>query len=162
MQTPNSSPTGQKKKFPWLVVIIIGVVLLLICVGVLLFPAISAMLFIASNPAGQLQDARNTQRSADIESIANAVKQYTSESGHKLSDFGNIPTCPATAQIGIGLNGIDLSAKLVDTYINEIPNDPLQTASNSNCGYTICTETNGLVKVVAPDAEGGKTITVEK
>ncbi len=146
-----------------------GFTLIEILVVVALIAILTAITFIAINPAKNFQDTRNTQRSSDVTQILNAITQYTSEQGHTLVDFdadgGDIPTCTALPgdmlAIGTGTGNVNLTVKLVDTYIVGIPNDPVGgTAADS--GYTICKTAGNRIQVDAPDAEGGKTISVKR
>lgn len=124
----------------------------------LMKPALTDML---SSTMQNFSEVRNTQRSSDVIQILNAVSQYTSEPGHQLSDFGNIPLCTAMpAHIGNGVDNIDLGKKLVDAYMVGIPSDPNAVPDGSDTGYTICTTSTGRVQIAAPFAESGKVILV--
>lgn len=145
-----------------------GFTLIEILVVVGLIAILAAITIVAINPAKNFADTRNTQRSADVQQILNAVWQYGSEQGHALSDFGTIPLCTAVAAPISALPSgtppagtINLYTLLVDTYIADIPKDPT-TGDVNDTGYTICQTSGGRVQVAAPDAENGKTIVVKK
>jgi type II secretory pathway pseudopilin PulG len=136
-------------------------------VVVALIAILTAITFIAINPAKNFQDTRNTQRSSDVAQILNAVTQFTSEQGNSLSDLGTIPLCTAAkTPIGSGTGNVNLATNLVDTYIVGIPLDPQLTGGGmgtaANTGYTICRTTGNRVQIDAPNAEGGKTISVKR
>lgn len=145
-----------------------GFTLIEILVVVGLIAILAAITIVAINPAKNFADTRNTQRSADVQQILNAVWQYASEQGNALADFGSIPLCTATpAPISAVTTGtppagtINLYTLLVDTYIADIPKDP-NGGTDADTGYTICQTSGGRVQVAAPDAENGKSIVVKK
>lgn len=139
-----------------------GFTLIEILVVVALIAILAAITIIAINPAKNFADTRNAQRSSDVTQILNAVTQYTSEQGHQLSDLGTIPACTATpAAIGTGVGNVNLTTDLVDDYLVAIPTDP-STGSAADTGYTICQTAGGRIQVTAPDAENGKTISVQR
>ncbi len=139
-----------------------GFTLVEILVVVALIAILAAITIIAINPAKNFADARNTQRSSDVAEILSAVTQYTGEQGHQLSDLGTIPLCSATPA-EIGTSDVDLSTRLVPTYLVAIPFDP-STGDAADTHYTICTTSAsaGRIQITAPDAEAGKTISVER
>ncbi len=143
-----------------------GFTLIEILVVVALIAILTAITFIAINPAKNFQDTRNTQRSSDVTQILNAVTQYTSEQGHTLAGLSAlVPTCTADVAdmvaIGSGTGNVNLATGLVDTYIVGIPLDPIGGTA-ADTGYTICSTTAGRVTINAPGAEGGKVIMVKR
>ncbi|WKZ24050.1 MAG: type II secretion system protein [Candidatus Dojkabacteria bacterium] len=145
-----------------------GFTLIEILVVVGLIAILAAITIVAINPAKNFADTRNTQRSADVQQILNAVVQYTSEPGNTLAAFGTIPLCDATpAPISAVTTGtppagtINLYTLLVDEYIAAIPMDP-NGGTEANTGYTICQTSGQRVEVAAPGAENGKEIKVRK
>ncbi len=150
-----------------------GFTLIEILVVVALIAILTAITFIAINPAKNFQDTRNAQRSADVTQILNAVTQFTSEQGNTVAMLTNapgvaVPLCSATpltlAPVGTTLTAgtyVTLEPDLVDEYIVGIPTDPLSTATVSH-GYTICQTAAGRITIAAPLAEGGKVISVSR
>lgn len=139
-----------------------GFTLIEILVVVALIAILAGITIIAINPAQNFEDTRNAQRSADVNTILNAVTQYTSEDGNSLDDFAVAPAteiaqCPAVDVIGT--DGLDLESFLVDDFIVDIPTDP-SGGDDADSGYTICETGSGRVEIDAPSAEGGDTITV--
>jgi prepilin-type N-terminal cleavage/methylation domain-containing protein len=141
-----------------------GFTLIEILVVIALIAVLATITIIAINPAKNFADARNTQRTSDVNTILNAVTQYTSEQGHTLAGLGTIPLCTATpAHIGTGAGNVDLGAVLVDTYVVAIPKDPT-SGTDADTNYTICSTaaTSGRVEIKAPGAENGVVITVKR
>jgi len=136
-----------------------GVVAAIILIIVLICCCVSALLIIPAlqtvNPSKNISDARNTQRSADVQSIFDAVAQAEVD-GVNLS---SIPTCtsvPTGRNIGSKAGLVNLTPVLVPTYLASVPLDP-QVGTETDTGYTICldkTET-GVLRVIAPNAENG-------
>ena len=138
-----------------------GFSLVEILVVVALIAILATITIVAINPAKNFADTRNTQRSADVSTILNAVTQYTSEQGHTIADLGTIPTCPTPTEIGTGTGLVNLTTTLVDEYVVAIPMDPSEGTAE-NTGYEICTTTSGRVVISAMHPENGKTITVQR
>lgn len=137
-----------------------GFTLIEILVVVALIAILTAITFIAINPAKNFQDTRNAQRSADVTQILNAVTQFTSEQGNTVAMLTNtggiaIPVCPSTAPIGPVVSpaaNVVLEPDLVDEFIVQIPSDPLADRA-VDYGYTICQTSGGRITVAAPDIE---------
>ena len=132
----------------------------LLVVGVL--GVLTTIVIFALNPAKQLADARNAQRKLNVNSIINAVYQYSIDNGAIPSA---IPTTTATAvcKTGAVCTGlVDLSVlTLNQKYLVAIPFDPASSTANSS-GYTIIASVNGRVTVAAPAAENGAAVSVTR
>lgn len=138
-----------------------GFTLIEILVVVALIAILAAVTIVAINPAKNFADTRNAQRSSDVAAILDGVTQYQATAGNTLAGLGTLPSCSATpASIGTGSGNIDLSATLVSTFLAAIPTDPSGNAANT--GYTICTTASNRVQISAPNAENGKTISVQR
>ncbi len=144
-------------------IIIIVIILSLVCCAIVAI--LFALSFIAIDPAKNFMDARDAQRLSDVESIKNAVNQYASENNLGLSDFEDMPSCTITStKIGTKSGMVNLTDKLVDAYITEIPFDPSTTLEYSqpgDTGYEICKLTDTTVKVSAPLSENGIVISAQ-
>jgi len=143
-----------------------------------LIAILAAIVIIAINPARQFAQARNTQRSGNVNAILNAVHQnMIDNSGIFTCDVDGsgtiepngadgIPTTTA-ANMGSGATDFDICGCLVDRYLAEMPYDPV-TGSYTDCttydtGYTILQSTaNNRITVAAPAAELGETIDVTR
>ena len=123
---------------------------------------LAGIVIVAINPGKQLGTTKNADRQASVNTILNAVYQYSIDNG------GSLPASITTTQteickVGATCTGlIDLSV-LTDNavYIVDLPADPTG-ASTNGIGYEILKTANGRVTVVAPDAEQGATISVTR
>lgn len=136
-----------------------------VLIVIALIAILAAITIIAINPQQNFQDARNTQRSADVNTILNAITQFSARQGNLITDLdgGNgLPDCttPGAANIGTGTGNANLVGELVPTYVVSIPIDP-QGTGETDTGYTVCTTGTGRVRVSAPLAES-TTISVER
>lgn len=134
---------------------------LLLVIGIIAI--LAAIVIVAINPTKQLGDARNAQRRADVNTILNAVYQYS------IDNNGNLPstitgTSTAICKTGTADCGslIDLTA-VVGQYVVSVPNDPQADAAGSSTNYWIVrNETSKRVTVAAPGAEQGASISVTR
>lgn len=139
-----------------------GFTLLEILLVVAAIAILAGIVILAINPGKQLGDTRNAQRKADVNTILNAVYQYT------IDNNGTLPstittTTTAICQAAPCTSLIDLSVLTAsEKYLTAIPHDPLITATTGTAGYTIVKSANGRVTVAAPSAEQGATISVTR
>ncbi len=147
---------------------------ILIVVGLILI--LAAVTIVAINPAKHFRDTRDSERSADVGELLNAVTQYTAEEGNLLSQLGEVPACLENptdpedygTEIGKATGNIDLAGdtstdKLVEEYIVEIPVDPSEgDEDGDNTGYYICETAGGRVQISAPHTEEADPIVVRR
>jgi type IV pilus assembly protein PilA len=141
-----------------------GFTLIEILLVIGLIAILAAIVIIAINPARQFAQARNTQRSSNVNAILNAVHE-------NMIDNEGVWTCstdlPTTTAQNISASGVDICDCLVDTYLAELPYDP-ETGSYTDCtdyntGYYIIQSTStGRVTVIATSSELGETISVTR
>ncbi len=136
-----------------------GFTLIEILVVIAIIAILAAIVLVAINPARRFQDARNSQRQANVESILNAIQQ-------NMVDNRGITTCtgipagttaaPATPLfIRSTAGGVNLSACLTN-YLAVLPVDPQTTPLTPpayDTGYSIRLNTdNQQITVIAPAA----------
>lgn len=139
-----------------------GFTLIEVLLVVAIIAILAGIVILAINPGKQLADSRNSQRQADVNTIVNAVYQYS------VDNNGNLPSTITTSATDICATGgtctglIDLSVLTANgKYLVAMPKDP-QTGDANNANYQIVKDANGRVTVSAPDAEQGKTISVTR
>jgi prepilin-type N-terminal cleavage/methylation domain-containing protein len=137
-----------------------GFTLIEILLVVAAIAILAGIVILAINPNKQLGDTRNAQRRADVNTILNAVYQYT------IDNSGSLPPGISTTQKEICLANIATTTctgatpplttlnELVwsEKYLTSIPTDPQATTTNGTA-YYISKSANGRVTVKALGAE---------
>jgi len=147
-----------------------GFTLLEILLVVAAIAILAGIVILALNPGKQLAETKNAQRSVDVNTILNAVYQYSIDNKGILPDTIPAPADAAeicntnVAPVTCATDGlINLSVLTAgETYLTAIPQDPLGGSTANSSGYTIATTTGGRVKVDALNAEQGATISVTR
>ncbi len=124
-----------------------GFTLIEILVVIGIIALLAAIVIIAINPARQFAQARNSQRTSNLNTILNAI-------GQNLADNKGVTTCSGitAATTTIGTGGTNLATCLVPTYIpSEIPMDP-NGGTAADTKYQISVNTNGRYMICAPNA----------
>jgi prepilin-type N-terminal cleavage/methylation domain-containing protein len=143
-----------------------GFTLLEVLLVVAIIAILAGIVIVAINPGKNLGDARNTQRSADVNTIINGTYQYALDNNGVLpAGITVTPTevCATGAASCTGL--VDLSVlTAAGKYVVAIPKDPqcATTCALNGTGYKINKDANGRLVVSAPAAEQSKTISVTK
>lgn len=122
---------------------------------------LAGIIILAINPGKQLGETRNAQRRADVNTIINAVYQYS------IDNNGQVPASITETETQICKTGAGSCSGLIDLgvltlnekYLVALPSDPTG-ASTSGAGYEILKSTNGRITVQAPDAEQSAIIKV--
>lgn len=137
-----------------------GFTLIEILLVVAAIAILAGIVIFAINPAKQLGDARNAQRRSDVNSIINAIYQYA------IDNSGTLPVSLTTDQVEICKSDavctdlIDMSNLTTNQkYLVTIPFDPNDSSENGT-GYFIELTNSGRIRVLAPSAEQGATISV--
>ncbi|MDI6734318.1 MAG: type II secretion system protein [Patescibacteria group bacterium] len=139
---------------------------LLVVIGIIAI--LAGIVIVALNPARQFAQARNTQRSSNVNAILNAVGQRTADNKGIFETGCDAGAIPTTSTL-IATSTYDLAPCVVPTYITQLPYDPSATdasytsTSSYNTGYYILRDaTTGRITITAPSAELGETISVSR
>jgi prepilin-type N-terminal cleavage/methylation domain-containing protein len=141
-------------------------------IEILVVIGILAILFtialVAINPGRQFQQANDTKRRSDVNTILNAITQYAADNAGALP--AGISTTAAT--IGNVAGGADICADLVTRYLAGLPRDPLTAGGDitdcasvdHNTGYSVFEggAPNHRVTVYAPASQLVPTIIVTR
>lgn len=132
---------------------------LLVVIGILAI--LTAVVLVAVNPGKALQDARNTERRAEVNAMLSAITAYMADpvnSGQPPSTIlGNCNAQPTATydQIGDASVGtwIDLATALTPVYIADLPEDPADTTAGvGDTGYEVCKGASNRITVTAPQS----------
>ena len=137
---------------------------LLVVIGIIAI--LASVVIVALNPARQFAQARNTQRSSNVNALLNAI-------GQNMADNNGLWTCPAgplpnATTVIASAGGYDLLSCVVPTYLPSLPIDPQSgsytSSTNYNSGYGVVQVggVSGRVTISAPGAELGESISVSR
>ncbi len=140
-----------------------GFTLIEVLLVVAIIAILAGIVILAINPGKQLADTRNSNRKADVNTIVNAVYQYS------VDNQGNLPSGVTTTATDICATGAASCTGMVDLtvltangkYLVAIPKDP-KTGDATDTHYQVVKDANGRVTVSAPDAENGASISVTR
>jgi prepilin-type N-terminal cleavage/methylation domain-containing protein len=159
----------QRKKYNSRAFTLIELIIIIAIIGIL---AGIGIVFI--NPGKQLANTRNTKRKVDVNTILNAVYQYSIDNNGRFpSGIDSVAstsqvlgtsianchlTCLATTTIS---SCLDLRNDLISEYINEIPFDSI-SGSATNTDYYINKDENNRIIVGTCNSELDEKIEVRK
>jgi prepilin-type N-terminal cleavage/methylation domain-containing protein len=128
---------------------------LLVVIGIIAI--LASVVIVALNPARQFAQARNTQRSSNVNAILNAIGQNMADNNGNwtCNPAGALPSTPTNMADGTSdPSGYDIGGCLVTTYLPQMPFDPSATGA----GWTTTTDYN-TEYYVSQDTEGRVTVT---
>lgn len=148
-----------------------GFTLLEVLLVVAAISILASIVIIAINPSKQLGDTRNAQRKADINTILNAVYQYSLDNngtlpaglagGGCLSSMTSAEVCKTGAALCTGIT--DLSVLTTsEKYIVSAPLDPSGGYNANGTGYFVIKDANNRITVCAPKAENTASISATR
>jgi hypothetical protein len=112
-----------------------------------------------------LSQARDAQRRSGVNTVLNAIYQYTIDEGFALVD--SLPEVDARVicarnpcEDDIGKSGVDMS-RLLGTYLVALPLDPSLPSTNDDTGYAVV-RSGRKITVSAPLTEAGTMIAVTR
>ncbi len=129
---------------------------LLVVIGIIAI--LAGVVIVALNPARQFAQARNSQRSANVTAILNAIGQNLADNkGIFTCAAGVIPTISTKMADNNPVAGdYDIAPCLVTTYLPSLPFDPSATgaqwtsATDYDSGYSVVRDaTTGRITVSA-------------
>lgn len=137
---------------------------LLLAIGII--AVLSSIVIGALSPTRQLASSRDAKRQSDINTIVNAVYQYT------IDNRGNLPQTINSTERPICQSGISdpeiVAAGCVDldvltgAYLVSIPVDPQVAATGTGTRYAIRQDSNGRITVRAYGAEEEAEIVITR
>lgn len=136
-----------------------GFTLIEILLVVAAIAILAGIVIVAINPNKQLGDTRNAQRKSDVNTILNAISQYS------VDNNGALPTGITATSTEICVTApcgglVDLSV-LVPKYVVGIPVEP-QGVTPNGAGYMVSKTASGRISVAAQFPEQGMTITATR
>ena len=142
-----------------------GFTLIEILVVIGIIALLATIVIVAINPARQFAQARNTQRTSNVNTILNGIGQRIADNKGVFSGAVGLQNCPALTVGTVynitstaGATNIDISC-LTPTYIPAFPFDPSAagahwtSAADYDSVYTVTVDANGRYTVSAPTVE---------
>jgi type IV pilus assembly protein PilA len=137
-------------------------------IEILVVIGILAILFtialVAINPQRQFQQANDTKRRSDVNTLLNAITQYAADNA------GTLPASITTSAQTVSDTQADICTDLVTRYLAALPRDPLVAGGDiSDCtgaydtGYQVFrSATDNRITVYAPSSQLVPTIMVTR
>ena len=147
---------------------------LLLVIGIIAI--LASIVIVAINPTKQLADARNAQRRADVNTILNAIYQYSIDNSgnlpgnlsgstlnagtvYKICRYSNYVGCGGSATYSnFGL----FASQLTGSYVVKMPQDPKVATSSGYTGYLVSKNSSNRITVSVDTPENGASISVTR
>jgi len=132
-----------------------GFTLIEVLVVIGIIAVLAAVVLVSVNPARQFKLARDSQRTANVEAILNAIGQNMSEHRGTFTCNGSIMDLPAASTTIQNGTAADVASCLVPDYLSSLPFDPsiaganFTSTSTYNTGYMLIKDLNGRITIAA-------------
>ena len=133
-----------------------GFTLLEILLVVAAIGILAGIVILAINPSKQLGDTRNAQRRVNINTILNAVYQYTIDNSGNVPSSIPVGTPKEICRASTSSDCVDLTVlTLNEKYLTSIPSDPSDGCLADGVCYKIMKTANNRITVLATGTENG-------
>ncbi|MEI6326747.1 MAG: type II secretion system protein [Candidatus Roizmanbacteria bacterium] len=153
-----------------------GFTLIEVLLVIALLGILSTVVYTALDPGKRMREAKDSNRTADVDTILTSIHQYI------VDNKGSLPTGLTTGmsetQLGTGGSGcaistggctvvatacVNLSTPLVK-YLKSIPIDPIgdTTYTSAKTGYSVIVDANNIITVRACGTEGTTNISASR
>ena len=147
---------------------------LLLVIGIIAI--LASIVIVAINPTRQLGQARDAQRRADVNTIINAIYQYSIDNNGRLPGYltgatagvsyqicNSNPSNPGTAGCGLPATQMVSLRTLTGTYMVSVPRDPSFAATASGSHYMVTRDLSNRITVSATaETDGASSIAVTR
>lgn len=145
-----------------------GFTLIELILSVALLAVLATFVIRSLNPVGQIGQARNTERLANLNTIIIAIGENIADNKGKFScASGALPT--SSKKMAVGSGNYDIAPCLIPAYLSVLPADPslngahFTSLADYDTGFTVVQNSSTTaVTLSAPGAEFGKTVSVSR
>lgn len=138
----------------------------LMVIGILAI--LATIVLVAINPARQFKIARDSQRTANVTAILNAVGQNMADHSGSFVCEGQITSMPSDQTNMSSAGGFDIARCIVPDYISALPYDPIKENAHYvsevdyDTGYSLLADADGRVSVSAEGELASTSISVTR